>query len=107
MFTPRMRSTTCGFAVSNNWICTGAGAGRQFLGHGVLRGLVQGQDLAGPLDDAHRQGRQARDLNAVAAVGGSGLDFAQEKDLLAGLFDGARAGCARPSICASARAVSS
>ena len=44
------------------------------------------QDLAGALDHAHRQRGQARDFDAVAAVGGAGLDAAQEQDLVAGFL---------------------
>ncbi len=44
------------------------------------------QDLAGALDHAHRQGGQARDFDAVAAVGCARFDAAQEQDLVAGFF---------------------
>ena len=72
---------------SNIWICTGRGAADEFFGDFVFGAFVQREDFAGALDHAHRQRGEARDFDAVAAVGGAGLDSAQEEDLIAGLFD--------------------
>ena len=59
----------------------------QFLGDDVLGALVQLEHFAGALDHGEREAGEARDLDAVAAVGFAGFDFAQEDDVVAGLFD--------------------
>ena len=79
-FSLRMRSASSWLTGSKRWIWTGA-----FFGDEVF---VLGEDLARSFDDAHRQGGQAGDFDAVASVGCAGFDFAEEQDLIAGFFYG-------------------
>jgi hypothetical protein len=52
----------------------------------TLGRLVFGQHFTGARDYFVRQARELRHFNAVAAVGRTGLDFAQEGDSAAGFF---------------------
>ena len=54
----------------------------------------------------HGQTRQARDFDAVTAIGFARLDFMQKDDAVAGFFDRRPADCARLGSC-SASSVSS
>ena len=47
-----------------------------------LVALERGENLAGALDDRPRQAREARHLDAVAAIGSPGHDLAQEDDVV-------------------------
>src|SRR5579883_256455 len=61
---------------------------REFLGYCVLGALVQCQNVAGSLNHRYGQTGQPRDLDAIAAVGAAGLDFAEEDHLIAGFLHG-------------------
>ena len=77
MFKWRMRSAMLPLTGSNSLICMALGAApAEFRGNGVLSGLVCGKNLPRSFDHTHGKGREARNLNAVAAIGRTGFNAA-------------------------------